>query len=160
MITKGLKLFGGVGAVGFGMWAMADSFVFSDGAPAVVAGQTATIRAGPRRLRLAGHAAPDFLRSPGRSRKTTSRSACKCSTMPGTSIPGLRCGRFIPSTRQASAPRSPMRSRCARSNQPLCLSRISWRLVESEPAGPRLQADLEIKLSSRVAKWTGVSCIG
>ena len=24
----------------------------------------------------------------------------------------------------------------------------------------RLQADLEIKLSSRVAKWTGVSCIG
>src|ERR1700757_4957203 len=45
MITKGLKLFGGVGAVGFGMWAMADSFVSSDGAPAVVTGQTAIIRA-------------------------------------------------------------------------------------------------------------------
>jgi hypothetical protein len=45
MITKGLKLFGGVGAVGFGMWAMADSFASSDGAPAVVTGQTAIIRA-------------------------------------------------------------------------------------------------------------------
>jgi hypothetical protein len=45
MITKGLKLFVGVGAVGFGMWAMAGSFAFSDGAPAVVSGQTAIIRA-------------------------------------------------------------------------------------------------------------------
>jgi predicted deacylase len=45
MITKGLKLFGGVGAVGFGMWAMADSFASSNGAPAVVTGQTAIIRA-------------------------------------------------------------------------------------------------------------------
>src|SRR3984893_698037 len=45
MITKGLKLFGGVGAVGFGMWAMADSLVSSDGTPAVVTGQTAIIRA-------------------------------------------------------------------------------------------------------------------
>src|SRR5260370_26434787 len=45
MITKGLKLFGGVGAVGFGMWAMADSLVSSDGSPAVVTGQTAIIRA-------------------------------------------------------------------------------------------------------------------
>jgi multidrug resistance efflux pump len=45
MITKGLKLFSGVGAVGFGMWAMADSFASSDGAPAVVSGQTAIIRA-------------------------------------------------------------------------------------------------------------------
>ena len=37
---------------------------------------------------------------------------------------------------------------------------MAKRGLESEPAGPRLQADLEIKLSSRVAKWTGVSCIG
>jgi hypothetical protein len=41
MITKGLKLFGGVGAVGFGMWAMADSRFSSDG---TVTGQTAIIR--------------------------------------------------------------------------------------------------------------------
>jgi Barrel-sandwich domain of CusB or HlyD membrane-fusion len=45
MITRGLKMFAGVGAVGFGMWAMADSFASSDGAPAVVSGQTAIIRA-------------------------------------------------------------------------------------------------------------------
>jgi hypothetical protein len=45
MITRGLKLFAGVGAVGFGMWAMAGSFASSDGAPAVVSGQTAIIRA-------------------------------------------------------------------------------------------------------------------
>jgi len=45
MITRGLKLFAGVGAVGFGMWAMAGSFAFSAGAPAVVRGQTAIIRA-------------------------------------------------------------------------------------------------------------------
>jgi multidrug resistance efflux pump len=45
MITRGLKLFAGVGAVGFGMWAMAGSFAFSAGAPAVVSGQTAIIRA-------------------------------------------------------------------------------------------------------------------
>ena len=45
MITKGLKLFAGVGAVGFGIWAMAGSFAFSDGAPAIVSGQTAIIRA-------------------------------------------------------------------------------------------------------------------
>jgi hypothetical protein len=38
-------MFAGVGAVGFGMWAMADSFASSDGAPAVVSGQTAIIRA-------------------------------------------------------------------------------------------------------------------
>src|SRR5260370_26196522 len=44
MITRALKLFAGVGAVGFGMWAMAGSFA-SDGAPAVVSGQTAIIRA-------------------------------------------------------------------------------------------------------------------
>ena len=45
MIARGLKLFAGVGAVGFGMWAMAGSFASSDGAPAVVSGQTAIIRA-------------------------------------------------------------------------------------------------------------------
>jgi HlyD family secretion protein len=45
MITRGLKLFAGIGAVGFGMWAMAGSFASSDGAPAVVSGQTAIIRA-------------------------------------------------------------------------------------------------------------------
>src|ERR1700737_201362 len=45
MITKGLKLFAGVGAVGFGIWAMAGSFASSGGAPAVVSGQTAIIRA-------------------------------------------------------------------------------------------------------------------
>jgi multidrug resistance efflux pump len=45
MITRGLKLFAGVVAVGFGMWAMAGSFAFSAGAPAVVSGQTAIIRA-------------------------------------------------------------------------------------------------------------------
>ena len=45
MITKGLKLFAGVGAVGFGMWAMAGSFASSEGAPAVVSGHTAIIRA-------------------------------------------------------------------------------------------------------------------
>ena len=45
MITKGLKLFAGVGAVGFGIWAMAGSFAFSDGAPTIVSGQTAIIRA-------------------------------------------------------------------------------------------------------------------
>jgi len=95
----------------------------------------------------------------GRSRKTTSRSACKCSTMPGTSILGLRCRSFIPSTRRASAPRSQMRWQCARSINH-CAFPASLGGVESEPAGPRLQADLEIKLSSRVAKWTGVSCIG
>jgi len=45
MITRGLKLFAGVGAVGFGIWAMAGSFTSSAGAPAVVSGQTAIIRA-------------------------------------------------------------------------------------------------------------------
>src|SRR5712672_1863733 len=45
MIARGLKLFAGVGAVGFGMWAMAGSFASSDGAPAVVSGQTAILRA-------------------------------------------------------------------------------------------------------------------
>src|ERR1700694_3933354 len=45
MIARGLKLSAGVGAVGFGIWAMAGSFGFSDGAPAVVSGQTAIIRA-------------------------------------------------------------------------------------------------------------------
>jgi hypothetical protein len=45
MIARGLKLFAGVGAVGFGMWAMAGSFASSEGAPAVVSGQTAIIRA-------------------------------------------------------------------------------------------------------------------
>src|ERR1700688_2292115 len=45
MITRVLKLFAGIGAVGFGMWAMAGSFASSDGAPAVVSGQTAIIRA-------------------------------------------------------------------------------------------------------------------
>src|SRR6202035_1525137 len=39
------KLFAGVGAVGFGIWAMAGSFTSSVGAPAVVSGQTAIIRA-------------------------------------------------------------------------------------------------------------------
>ena len=45
MIARGLKLFAGVGAVGFGIWAMAGSFASSGGAPAVVSGQTAIIRA-------------------------------------------------------------------------------------------------------------------
>jgi hypothetical protein len=45
MITRGLKLLAGVGAAGFGIWAMAGSFSSSDGAPAVVSGQTAIIRA-------------------------------------------------------------------------------------------------------------------
>src|ERR1700736_501328 len=45
MITRGLKMFAGIGAVGFGMWAMAGSFASSDGAPAIVSGQTAIIRA-------------------------------------------------------------------------------------------------------------------
>lgn len=45
MITRGLKLFAGIGAVGFGIWAMAGSFASSDGEPAVVSGQTAIIRA-------------------------------------------------------------------------------------------------------------------
>ena len=45
MIAKGLKLSAGVGAVGFGIWAMAGSFASSGGAPAVVSGQTAIIRA-------------------------------------------------------------------------------------------------------------------
>ena len=45
MITRGLKLLAGIGAVGFGIWAMAGSFASSDGAPAVVSGQTAIIRA-------------------------------------------------------------------------------------------------------------------
>ena len=45
MIARGLKLFAGVGAVGFGMWAMAGSFASSEGAPAVVSGHTAIIRA-------------------------------------------------------------------------------------------------------------------
>jgi hypothetical protein len=45
MITRGLKLFAGVGAVGFGIWAMAGSFASSDGALAVVSGQTTIIRA-------------------------------------------------------------------------------------------------------------------
>ena len=45
MITRGLKMFAGIGAVGFGMWAMAGSFASSDGEPAVVSGQTAIIRA-------------------------------------------------------------------------------------------------------------------
>src|SRR6202051_3707673 len=45
MITRGLKLFAGVGAVGFGIWAMAGSFTSSAGAPAGVSGQTAIIRA-------------------------------------------------------------------------------------------------------------------
>ncbi len=46
MIARGLKLFAGVGAVGFGMWAMAGSFASSEGAPAVVSGQTTIIHAG------------------------------------------------------------------------------------------------------------------
>src|SRR5712671_62347 len=45
MIARGLKLFTGVGAAGFGIWAMAGSFASSDGAPAVVSGQTAILRA-------------------------------------------------------------------------------------------------------------------
>ena len=45
MIARGLKLFTGVGAAGFGIWAMAGSFASSDGAPAVVSGQTAIVRA-------------------------------------------------------------------------------------------------------------------
>ena len=45
MITRGLKLLAGIGAVGLGIWAMAGSFASSDGAPAVVSGQTAIIRA-------------------------------------------------------------------------------------------------------------------
>src|SRR5712671_4780365 len=45
MIARGLKLFAGVGAVGFGIWAMAGSFASSEGAPAIVSGQTTIIRA-------------------------------------------------------------------------------------------------------------------
>jgi multidrug resistance efflux pump len=45
MIRRGLKLFAGVGVVGLGAWTMADSFASSEGAPAVVSGQTAIIRA-------------------------------------------------------------------------------------------------------------------
>src|SRR5260370_29278769 len=45
MIARGLKLFEGVGAVGFGMWAMAGSFVSSEGAPAVVSAHTSITRA-------------------------------------------------------------------------------------------------------------------
>ena len=45
MITRGLKLFAGVGAAGFGIWSMAGSFASSDGAPAVVSGHTAVVRA-------------------------------------------------------------------------------------------------------------------
>src|SRR5258705_4473950 len=45
MITRGLKLFTGVGAAGFGIWAMAGSFASLDGAPAVVSGHTAVVRA-------------------------------------------------------------------------------------------------------------------
>ena len=45
MIARGLKLFTGVGAAGFGIWAMVGSFASSDGAPAVVSGQTAIVRA-------------------------------------------------------------------------------------------------------------------
>ena len=45
MIARGLKLFTGVGAAGFGIWAMAGSFASSDGAPAVISGQTAIVRA-------------------------------------------------------------------------------------------------------------------
>src|SRR5260370_27812869 len=45
MIRRGLKLFAGIGVAGFGMWAMAGSFASSEGAPAVVSGQTAIIRA-------------------------------------------------------------------------------------------------------------------
>jgi len=45
MIARGLKLFTGVGAAGFGIWAMAGSFASSDGAPAVVSGHTAIVRA-------------------------------------------------------------------------------------------------------------------
>src|SRR5260370_2701626 len=44
MIRRGLKLFAGVGVVGIGAWTMADSFASSEGAPAVVSGQTAIIR--------------------------------------------------------------------------------------------------------------------
>jgi multidrug resistance efflux pump len=57
MITRGLKLFAGVGAAGFGMWAMAGSFASSEGAPAVVSGHTAIIRASQD-----GYAALDALR--------------------------------------------------------------------------------------------------
>jgi multidrug efflux pump subunit AcrA (membrane-fusion protein) len=45
MIARGLKLFTGVGAAGFGIWAMVGSFASSDGAPAVVSGHTAIVRA-------------------------------------------------------------------------------------------------------------------
>jgi hypothetical protein len=45
MIRRGLKLFAGIGVVGLGAWTMADSFASSEGAPAVVSGQTAIIRA-------------------------------------------------------------------------------------------------------------------
>ena len=45
MITKGLKLFAGIGVVGLGAWTMVDSFASSEGAPAVVSGQTAILRA-------------------------------------------------------------------------------------------------------------------
>jgi hypothetical protein len=45
MIARGFKLFTGVGAAGFGIWAMVGSFASSDGAPAVVSGHTAIVRA-------------------------------------------------------------------------------------------------------------------
>jgi hypothetical protein len=44
MIRRGLKVFAGIGVVGLGAWTMADSFASSEGAPAVVSGQTAIIR--------------------------------------------------------------------------------------------------------------------
>src|SRR5258708_21059388 len=57
MIRRGLKLFAGIGVAGFGMWAMAGSFASSEGAPAVVSGQTSIIRAGQD-----GYASLDALR--------------------------------------------------------------------------------------------------
>src|SRR6266478_5389362 len=57
MIARGLKLFAGVGAVGFGMWAMAGSFASSEGAPGIVSGQTTIIRASQD-----GYASLDALR--------------------------------------------------------------------------------------------------
>ena len=45
MIRRGLKVFAGIGVVGLGAWTMADSFASSEGAPAVVSGHTAIIRA-------------------------------------------------------------------------------------------------------------------
>src|SRR5258705_1874884 len=45
MIARGLKLFTGVGAAGFGIWAMVGAFASSSGATAVVSAQTAIVRA-------------------------------------------------------------------------------------------------------------------